>query len=90
MGGRRVVVGVASVAGASGRRRAVGRECPDVGRVMLEQTGMMGTGQEETVLHSLQDAQEPDSTLQFPGLDPVGDILREHGPSMGKTSDPTG
>jgi hypothetical protein len=51
---------------------------------------VMEPREEDLALQVLQDAPKSNSTPQCLATVPTGDILREHGPSLGKTPDPGG
>lgn len=51
---------------------------------------VVGSGEQESPFHLLQVAVETDATLRRLTAHTTGDILREHGPSLGKTPDPCG
>jgi hypothetical protein len=50
----------------------------------------MSPRQQEAALHLLQSAEKPNAAPRCFFPNPTGDILREHGPSLGKTPDPSG
>jgi hypothetical protein len=75
-------------------RRPAGRGTPDLGAhvspmVILVPTTMHARQQEAT-LEVLQAALKSNAAPRCGLASSVGDILREHGPSLGKTPDPNG
>jgi hypothetical protein len=58
--------------------------------VVEHEVTMISPRQQEAALHLLQSAEKPNAAPRCLFPNPTGDILREHGPSLGKTPDPIG
>jgi hypothetical protein len=52
---------------------------------MHQEMPVMGPRQQQPTLHLLDGSEEPGTATRRLFSDPTGDILREHGPSLGNT-----